>query len=310
MIKDRNIANDAAISPNKIQGGAGMGNLFFLAGALRPAGDIQGNVYYVHPDYGNDEWDGLSPDKPFKTILKARTVQAARIKWSGSPWANQEMIVLFPGVYDETNLTSGLYGVNVVGLGDANDVNGEVGVVIKPSSGAVWDATSWINMSLSNVAFLGASGAYPLLQLDNCNRCVLQDIVFQGIPGASNTTTKGFEVVKDMTGSILRRIYVNQCNYGLYLVADNANSKQITGDLFEDIDIMASATAGIYFDANCTPTSTRVRRFTIGPTPTLGVDDNSATVMFSEGWVEASGMDPATGSGHYNQVYVNGTLYT
>jgi len=312
MIKDRNIASDAQINPAKIQGGAGMNPLFFLGGAPRPGADIQGQIYYVHDGVGNDSHDGLSPDKPFATILKARTVSAARINWSASgvPWANNDMIVIFPGVYNETNLVSGLYGVHVVGLGNSFDVNGESGVVIKPASGAVWDATSWINMSMSNIAFMGSSGSNPLLQLDNFNRGLLQDIVFAGIPGASPTTTKAFEIVKDMTGSELKRIWINQCTHGIYLVSDNANSKQITGDRFEDLYIMGVSTAGIYLDANCVPSGTVFNRFVIGPTPTFGVDDNSATAMFCNGFVEASGMDPATASGHYSNVYVNGTLYT
>lgn len=311
MIKDRNIDPNAQIQISKIQGGGGLGFLF-LAAAPRPSADLAGKVYYVHPDFGSDSNDGLSPDSPYKTILKARTVQAARINWSasGTPWANQDAIVLFPGLYDEANLVSGLYGVNVIGLGNAYDVNGETGVVINPTTGAVWDATSWINMSLSNVAFLGKATAAPLLQLDNCNRCLLQDLVFQGIPGGSATTTKGFEVVKDMTGSEMKRCYFNQLTHGIYLVADNAHSKQITGNRFEDIEIFATETAGIYLDTNCVPSSTRFNRFLIGPTPALGVDDNSATAFFSNGFVEATSMDPATGSGHYNHVYVNGTLYT
>lgn len=287
MIKDRNIDAYAAINPSKIAGGGGGLSFFYLAGVPRPATDIQGQVYYVHDGVGVDTNDGLSPDAPLATILKARTLSAARINWSASgvPWANNDMIVIYPGVYNETNLTSGLYGVHVVGLGNAFDVSGESGVAIKPATGAVWDATSWINMSMSNIAFVGAATAAPLLQLDNCNRCLLQDLVFQGIPGASPTTTKAFEVVKDMTGSELKRIWVNQCTHGVYLVADNANSKQITGNRFEDLDIMAVSTAGIYLDINCVPSGTIFKRFNIGPTPTLGVDDNSATATFNQGWV-------------------------
>lgn len=312
MIRDRNVDASAAINPSKIAGGGGGLSFFYLAGAPRAAADIQGQVYYVHDGVGSDSFDGLSPEMPFATILKARTVSAARINWSASgvPWSNNDMIVIYPGIYNETNLVSGLYGVNVVGLGNAFDVDGETGAVIKPATGAVWDATSWINMSMSNICFMGAATAAPLLQLDNCNRCLLQDLVFQGIPGASPTTTKGFEIVKDMTGSELKRCWFQTLTHGIYLVADNANSKQITGDRFEDIYIMATSTAGIYADANCVPTGTVFNRFVIGPTPTLGVDDNSATIMFNQGWVEASGMDPATTAGHYSQVYVNGTLYT
>jgi hypothetical protein len=312
MIKDRNVDMSANINPAKIAGGGGGLGMFYLAGVPRPSGAIAGKVYYVNDNAGSDDFDGLSPETPYKTILKARTVSAARINWSASgvPWANNDAMIIWPGNYDETNLTAGLYGIHVLGLGNAYDVNGETGVVIKPATGAVWDATSWINMSMRNIAFLGVATAAPLLQLDNCNRCLLEDIVFQGIPGASATTTKAFEIVKDMTGSVLRRIFINQCTHGLYLVADNANSKQITWDLFEDIDIMATETAGIYFHINCVPSGTRVKRFTIGPTPALGVDDNSGVVLFQEGFVEATSMDPATTAGHYSHVYVNGTLFT
>jgi hypothetical protein len=311
MIKDRNIDPEAQIQISKIQGGGGFG-LGFLASAPRPGSDIQGKVYYVHDGVGSDDNDGLSPDRPYATILKARTVSAGRIDWaaSGVPWSNNDMIVIMPGVYNETNLTAGLYGVHVIGVGNSYDVNGETGVVIKPSTGAVWDATSWINMTLSNVCLAGAATAAPLLQLDNCNRVTIEDCMFAGIPGASATTTKGFEVVKDMTGSIMRRCKFLQLTHGIYLVADNANSKQITGDIFEDIYIMSTETAGIYLHINCVPSGTVFNRFVIGPTPTLGVDDNSATALFCNGFVEASGMDPASASGHYNHVYVNGTLYT
>jgi len=308
MIKDRNIADDAFISPHKIAGGSGMGNLFFLAGALRPGNDVQGQVYYVHDGVGSDNYDGLSPDKPYATISKARTVSAGRINWaaSGVPWANNDMIVIYPGVYNESNLTGGLYGVHVVGLGNSFDVNGESGVVIKPASGVPWDAASWINGSLRNVCLMGASGANALLQLDTLNRFLLEDIVLQGIPGASPTNTFGLETTTDVTGSELRRIWVNQCATGMKF--DVVAPKQFTGCRLEDIFIMGSTTAGIQVVTGSTPSGTVVKRFVIGPTPTLGINDPDGGVMFCDGHVEATANDPATGSGHYSNVYLNGTL--
>lgn len=309
MIKDRNIDPNAQIQPSKIAGGVGGLDLFYLASAPRPGADIAGLVYYVHPEWGTDSNDGLAPDRPLKTILQARTLSAGRIDWDGSPdprWANNDMIILFPGIYDETNLTAGLYGVHVIGLGNSWDLNGEAGVVIKPSSGAVWDAASWINMTLSNVAFLGASGASPLLQLDTFNRGIIQDCMFAGIPGASDTTTKGFETVVDVTGSILRRCFFNQCKSGIWI--DVTAPKQFTGCKFSDITIMAADTNGIYVETGSTPSGTVIEDFTIGPTPTKGINDVDGGVMFNRGWVEATANDPATGSGHYNQVYLNGTL--
>ena len=283
------------------------GNLGLMA-SVRPPTNIQTNVYYVNDNGGSDVYDGLSPDTPFKTILKARTVSAARINWSASgvPWANNDLVIIFPGKYDETNLVGGLFGIHVIGLGHSFDVDGESGVVIKPDSGAVWDASSWINMSLSNVAFMGASGASPLLQLDTFNRGIIQDCVFQGIPGGSATTTKGFETVHDVTGSILRRCFFNQLLNGIYI--DVAAPHQFTGCILEDLIIMATETNGIYVEAGSVPSGTIVRKFIIGPTPTKGINDVDGGVFFIKGWVEAAANDPATGSGHYSQVYLNGTL--
>lgn len=310
MIKDRNIDAMANINPSKIMGGAGVGNLSWLSSAPRPSADIQGKVYYVHPDYGSDSYDGLSPETPYKTILKARTVQAARISWAGSPWANQDMIKLFPGVYDETSLTAGLYGVNLVGLGNAFDINGEMGVTIKGASGSAWDAASFINGGIFNICFHAPTdaGTEALFQIDTFNRMVMEDCVFQGVPGASATTLIGLQTVVDVTGSQFRRLWFNQCATGMSFVVNNGASKQFTGCLLEDLYIMAATTAGIHLDSNCVPSGTVFNRFIIGPTPALGVDDDSATAMFCNGHVEATANDPATGSGHYSNVYLNGTL--
>ena len=314
MILDRNISPFAAINPAKIAGGAGGLGFFYLAGVPRPSAAIQGKVYYVNDDGGSDSFDGLSPDTPYKTILKAGTVQAARIDWAASdvPWSNNDAIVIWPGVYDETNLTAGLYGVHIVGLGNGFDTDGQSGVTIKPTTGKVWDASSWINGSLSNVTFASTATAVPCVQLDTLNRFLIQDVIFAGIPGASATTTIGLEIVADMTGSRVQRFQVLQCLTGLSFGI--TAPKQITGNVISDFEIMAAETAGIQLDADCVAANTVFKNFIIGPTPTLGIDDNASGAtyyaMFVKGWIEASGMDPATADGHYSQVYVNGTLYT
>lgn len=311
MIKDHNIDPNANIQLSKIQGNGGNLNLLFLSSAPRPSADIAGRVFYVHPDYGSDSNDGLAPDRPFKTILKARTVQAARINWSGSPWANQDMIILFPGIYDETALTGGLYGVNVVGLGDAFDINGEMGVTIKAASGSAWDAASWINGGLYNTCLHAPTdeGSETLLTLDTWNRFTIADCVFQGLPGASATTLIGFQVSVDGTGSKFLRNWINQCLTGVHLGV--GSSKQITGCRFEDLVIMASETAGIHLDSDCTASGTLFKDFIIGPTPALGIDDDASSpvAMFVDGHIYATACDPATSEGgKYSGVYLNDTL--
>lgn len=316
MIRDYNIDPRANISISKIQG-AGVGNL--ASGVVRPSGDIQSKVYYVNLDGGSDNFDGLSPDKPFATINKARTLSAARIDWgptSGHPWANQDTVYIYPGIYDE-NITSGFYGIQLIGLGNANDIDGEMGVTMKAADGSAINVTSIINAIIANICFHGPadSGTEVLLQADNFNRVTLADCVFQGIPGASPTTTRGFEVVKDMTGSKILRTIFKQVKSSIYLVADNANSKQITGNLFEDLWITGGDVAGIVFDENSAPSMSMINRCIMdggGSTLALGLDDNSTgeLVHCYNTNFEATACDPASGAGHYNNCYLNGTLMT
>lgn len=312
MIKDRNIDLNAQINPAKIQGGAGMGGLFFLSGAPRPGADIAGRIYYVNKNGGSDENDGLSPDSPYATIEKARAVAMARIVWTGAPWANNDMVVIYPGVYAEA-ITGGLFGASLIGLGWAYDLDGEAGVTLKPADGSPWDCTSIINAKIMNLCLHAPTdaGTEVLLQADNLNRALIQDCVFAGVAGASPTTVKGLEVVKDMTGSVVKRCIFQVCRTGLYLVADNANSKQITGDLFEDLEIIGGDTAGMYFDINCTPSLTRINRCNIagnGATLALGLDDNTVAdaVHVYNTNIEATANDGGT----WNNCYLNGALLT
>lgn len=284
--------------------------------AKAPASGIQPKTYYVNGDGGSDNFDGLSPDRPFATINKARTVSGGRVKWSGSPWANQDRIIIYPDVYAEA-LTSSFYGMVVIGLGWAIDLNGEMGVTIKHATGSPIDVTSLINGAFMNLCFHSPADASAdvLVQADNCNRMLFSDCAFQGVPGASPTTTRGFEVVKDMTGSHILRCEFKQIRSSIYLVADNANSKQITGDKFEDLYITGGDTAGIVFDINSTPSMSVVNRCNMdggGSTLALGLDDNSTgeLVHCYNTNFEATACDPASGAGHYNNCYLNGTLMT
>lgn len=293
----------------------GQSNL--LSGAPRPATDTAGKIYYVHPDFGSDSNDGLSTDKPFKTILKARTVSAARIDWaaSGTPWANQDTIILFPGVYDETALTGGLYGVNVIGLGSSLDVDGEMGVKICPATGSAWDAASWINGGMYNVCFAAPAddGTEALLTLDTLNNFIIADCLFKGVAGGADTLI-GFQTNTEMAHSRFLRNQFYQCLTGINL---GVNAKQITDALFQDLVIFASTTAGISVDADAGANAVGAvfDRFIITDSPALGIDDNATaaayTIMYSNGDIYAVACDPATASGgKYSRVYLNGTLLT
>lgn len=293
--------------------GVNAGYDLMLAAAARPPADLAGIVYYVNKDGGSDNFDGLSPDEPFDTWDKAIDVSMARISWSGSPWANNDEIILFPGKYAE-NITNGWYGIRTRGLGWHHDINGEAGVTIDPASGSAVDVTSLINGTIENICF-EAPDTTVIFQADNFNRMRLIDCTFQGLPGASPTTTRGFEIVKDMTGSAILRCWFKQIKSSIFLTADNANSKQITGDLFEDLWITGGDVAGIVFHVNSTPSMSMVNRCNMdggGSTLALGLDDNSTSELvhcYNTNF-EATACDPASGAGHYNNCYLNGVLMT
>jgi len=269
--------------------------------------------YYVNKLSGSDtRGSGKSWEGAYATIEKAITAANATLDWSTSPWADNHVIHIAPGKYAE-NLTAMPYGATILGYGDSWDLDGENGVCIAPATGAAVDVTSIINSVIYNVAFMQVASAGALFQVDNFNRNTLQHCVFAGIPGASPTTTRGFEVVKDMTGSRLLDCFFMQCKTGIYINTDNANSKQISGTIFDRITIACADTAGFHFDANCTPAGVYVLNSNVGDNSTtlaLGMDDDSdgVTVANTNFWATAN--DPATGGTYYNNCYLNGTLIT
>jgi len=308
MIKNRNIDPYANISPSKILGGVGIDSLL----GAGPA-NTKGNIYYVNKDGGSDNFDGLSPDTPFATIAKMVSVMNGRIDWSASPWARHDLGYIYPGKYAE-NLTSLPYGSSIIGLGEAFDINGENGVTIDPASGLPIDVTSVINCRIENIC-LETPSAGAIFQSDNCNRNVFRDLVFQGVPGASPTSTRGFEVTTDMTGSKLLNCWFNQIRNGVYIVTDNGSSKQATGDLFQGLTILGGDQTGMYFHANCVPSSTVINFCNIagaGATLALGLDDNTGIVSVFNTNFEATACDPASGDSDskYNNCYLNGGLMT
>jgi len=268
---------------------------------------------YVAP-WGSDTKDGGTWDHAFSSITKAIAVNNAAIDWSASPWALNREIHIAPGKYAE-NLVSMPYGSSLLGYGDAYDLNGERGVSIVPASGSPVDCTSIINSRIQNICFCSPAdaGTEVLFQVDNFNRNVMAGCVFAGVPGASPTTTRGFEVVKDMTGNVLYGCDFLVCRNGIYIVTDNANSKQASGNKIEYCNITGGDQTGIHFDTNCVPSYTMINHCNIyggGTTLALGLDDDSDIVTVFNTNFECTANDPATGAGKYNNCYLNGGLIT
>lgn len=275
--------------------------------------NLQPKYYFVDVNNGNDGATGLTPTKAFASIEKAVTTVNARISWSDSPWATNDVIVIAPGKYLE-NLTALPYGATLWGLGNAFDLNGENGVLIYPAAGIAVDCTSVINSHIHNIAFQSRTTSV-IFQADNFNRNVMTNCFFVGTPGASPTTTRGLEIVKDMTGNHIKDCKFLACRNGIYINTDNANSKQASGNLIEGCWIMGGDQTGIYFDANSVPSYTTIRNCTIGgggATLALGLDDNTGLVDVSWTTFSATACDPASADSDskYNACYLNGTIMT
>jgi len=274
------------------------------------------NYYFVDVTNGKSSNSGLRPDQALNTIAAAVTKVNARIGWSNTRWSTNDVIVVAPGVYAE-NLTALPYGATLWGLGDAFDLDGQRGVTIKPASGSPVDVTSCINMRIHNICFHAPtdSGTEVLFQADNFNRNVVTDCVFTGVAGGSPTTVKGLEIVKDMTGNWIKNCVVQVVRNGIYVVTDNANSKQASGNIIESCYVRGADQTGIYFDANCVPSYTQINNCIIGDGATtlaLGLDDNTGVVNVTNTMFTATACDPASGDADskYNHCYLNGTLMT
>ncbi|MFX0022194.1 MAG: hypothetical protein ACFE9S_07695 [Candidatus Hermodarchaeota archaeon] len=264
---------------------------------------------FVDGQVGSDSNSGENMEEAFVTIAAAITKANAAIDWS--VWGPRINIWIAPDVYAE-NLTALPYGCNLIGLGDAFDVNGERGVTIKPATGSPVDCTSIINTRVENICFQSLDSS-AVFQADTFNRNVIKNCVFLGLPGASPTTTRGIEVVKDCTGNRISDCMFLQIRNGIYIVTDNANQKQISGTIFERLYIGGGDQTGMYFHANCTPAMVWINECQIGDGSTtlaLGLDDNTGAVTVSNTNFVATACDPASADSDskYNNCYLNGSL--
>ncbi len=292
------------------------GDQLFHFGGVPVSGGIpisrwKGKTYFVDGLNGSDNNPGEKWTEPKATIASAVTAMNARISWSQTPWAESDVLVIAPGVYAE-NLTVFPYGCTVIGLGDAFDLNGQRGVTIKPSSGSPFDATSVINTRIENICFESPDTSV-VFQADNFNRNVVVNCLFSGLAGASPTTTRGLEIVKDMTGNWIRNCVFQVVRNGIYINTDNANSKQASGNIIDYCYVRGCDQTGIYFDANTVPSYTQINHCVIGDGATtlaLGLDDNTGQVNVSNTMFTATACDPASADSDskYNNCYLNGSL--
>ena len=150
---------------------------------------LNGKYYFVDGTYGSDSYSGESPDAAFATIGQAITVVRARItNWARARWAQNDVIVIAPGSYDE-NLILGAHGVTFVGLGHDNR-DAQCGVKIKPTTGSPFSVSGLINTAFYNIGFEAVSTSKAFSALV-CNNCLFVNCRFSG-PAETVTCAAAF----------------------------------------------------------------------------------------------------------------------
>lgn len=131
-----------------------------LGMGVEARGALGGTVYYVENNAGNDAWDGLSVDRPFKTLAKAIAVSNIDINRRGR-WAKRNTIYYFADT-ETADLVVFPNKCDVVGCGsyDANTKPGITGNHVPANTGNY--GTRFIN-----VWFKAPADASPIVTLAN-----------------------------------------------------------------------------------------------------------------------------------------------
>jgi len=90
-----------------------------LVSLSEEARGANGSRYFVDNNYGNDAWDGLSWDKPFKTLAYALSVSHADIARGSDRWARRNSIYISGDDFVE-DLTAFAQKTDIVGMGSSD----------------------------------------------------------------------------------------------------------------------------------------------------------------------------------------------
>ena len=264
--------------------------------------------YFVSKRGGAAGNSGESPEEALDTIAGAITKANARIGWSNSPWANNDVIVVAPGSYAE-NLTSLPYGATIVGLGDCFDADGENGVKIKPATGSPVDVNACINATFINIRFESADTS-RCFDAAICNNVQMYHCWFSGAPEAT-TSTAGI-YVNDSVALTVRDCRFTYLDCGIDAVyADGGDSftrALIDGNYFSYI-----SEAGIRVSANLVAPASMICNNMIGQggqTLAIGIDINiTNTIEIFKNCISATdGIEGDTTGVYVGGNYCNGVL--
>jgi len=243
---------------------------------------IQGTVYYVEGNAGNDNNDGLSWDKAFKTLATALAASHANIAANSRGWAARNTIYIKGDTLDE-DLTKLAQKTDIIGVGSCDDQPRAriTGTHIIPDG----DTVSYMGCRFFNVEFVddGATSNItmtnqPGIEFHNC-RFTCQ---------AAGTLA--------ITATSCHRLVINQCEFlpmtdGTYFATA---AIKIAGTTIYGLQIKDSFIVGaIGIDCDSTNVFSNLIKGNIIIATTLGIDDESDDLVIVDNKI-ISAADQAT----------------
>ena len=281
-------------------------NITILNGTLQAQNVMLpvGNVYYVDKRVSSSG-SGRSWAEAYKTIAEAITTMRARIDWSETPWALNDICYIGPGAYAE-NLTALPHGCVLVGAGwDMRDA--QFGTKIKPASGSPVDVGGVINCGFVNLGFEVADTS-AIFDSEVTNNCLFQDCYFTG-PAETSTAAAGL-VAMDMTATKIIGCRFSCMDKGIDVNYSDGGDKfahmLIDNCIFDQID-----TCGIEISASLVGPSSLVRNscfFGGGVTMAYAINDSIACIDVMG--CNAESTNGYNGVRSVNGSYNNGALVT
>lgn len=230
-----------------------------LGMGVEDRGALGGTVYYVENNAGNDAWDGLSVEKPFKTLAKAIAVSNIDINRRGR-WAKRNTIYYFADT-ETADLVAFPNKCDVVGCGsyDANTKPGITGNHVPVNSGNY-------GTRFFNIWFKAPADASPIVTLaSSSSGCQFIGCTFS----ATATTTIGIQATASpflkVTGCRFEGAFVTSyITFG----AGEAGGTEIIGNQMTD-----GAASGIVVNASTTTSWGSFIAHNIIKTATLTIND-------------------------------------
>lgn len=251
-----------------------------------------------------DRWD-----RAYKTIAEAFTAARALIDWAATPWAIGNEIHIAPGSYAE-NITALPHGCHIIGHGDCWDSDGEVGVKIKPASGAPVVVGGFVNAKVTNIGFESADTT-KVFTSTVLNNVMFEHCRFAGAPEA--TTSICGLYTSDSVMLTVRDCRFEYLDCGIdFVYADGGDSMTrclIDGNFFNYI-----SEAGIRISLNLVSPASRICNNYIGgggQTLAIGIDNNMTTpiVHCDNNFISATdGIQGYTTGTYVGGNYCNGVL--